>query len=169
MPVNTNPDIHELIICANIFVRKDDKFLLIKRSPHKKYAPNYVNPIGGKVDLLENPYTAAKREVFEEAGVHVKNMRLESVRFEVTPVAGEPWNWMIFDFSADYESGEVIETEEGELIWYTAEEIKQQDLFPSLREIIDNILNPHDGTVFATFNYDESGVKTYPIDLCEIS
>jgi len=169
MPINTAPDIHNLVVCANIFIRKDDKYLLLKRSPHKKYAPNVIHPVGGKVDLNENPFQAAQREVLEEAGVQVKNMRLEAVLLEITPVKDEPYNWMIFHFSADYDSGEITQTEEGELLWLPVEEIKQSELFPSVRYAIDQILNPDDGTVFATIKYDNEGKvasSTSKLDLC---
>jgi 8-oxo-dGTP diphosphatase len=169
MAINTQPDIHELVVCANIFIHKGSKYLLLKRSPHKKFAPNVIHPVGGKVDLNENPYIAAEREVLEEAGVRVKNLRLEAVFMEIIPVKAEPYNWLIFHFSADYDSGEVIETEEGELIWLTPQEIVKQELFPSVREAIHYILNPHDGTVFATFRYDENNkIITEKIDKCAI-
>ena len=63
----------------------------------------------------------------------------------------------VFHFSADYDSGEWRQTEEGEIVSLTAEELLRQDLFPSVREIIEHILNPNDGTVFATFEWDEKG------------
>ena len=90
MPINNTPDIHEQIICANIFIRKDDKYLVLRRSQLKKYAPDVIHPVGGKVNLGENPYTTAEREVEEEAGVKVKNMRLEAVIQEIKPVKGTP-------------------------------------------------------------------------------
>ncbi|MDP3769879.1 MAG: NUDIX hydrolase, partial [bacterium] len=71
MAINTKPHVHNLVVCANIFVRKDGKYLLLKRSPEKKYAPSVIHPIGGKVDPNENPYTGAQRELFEEAGIKV--------------------------------------------------------------------------------------------------
>jgi 8-oxo-dGTP diphosphatase len=155
MAINQKPNIHEIVACANIFVRKDDKYLLLKRSAQKNYAPNVVHPIGGKIDPNEDPFTAAQRELLEEAGIKVNNMRLEAVVMEIKPVPDEPYNWLIFHFSADYESGDMITTEEGEFVWLTAEEILKEQLFPSVREIIANILNPNDGTVFARIPYDE--------------
>lgn len=113
--------------------------------------------MGGKVDLNENPYDAAVREVAEEAGVQIKNVHLEAVLTEIKPVKDEIYNWLIFHFSADYDCGEVVPTDEGELIWLTAEEIKAEELFVSLRLVIDHILNPEEGTVFATIFYDEEG------------
>lgn len=171
MTINTAPHIHNLVICANIFVRKDGKYLLLKRSPQKKYAPNVIHPIGGKVDPNENPYTGAQRELLEEAGIKVKNMRLEAVIMEIKPVKDEDENWLIFHFSADYESGELITTEEGEFVYFNADEISKQDLFPSVRPIIHHILNPKDGTVFFTLEYDNEGKvveETKNINLCAI-
>jgi 8-oxo-dGTP diphosphatase len=171
MTINTAPHIHNIVICANIFVRKDGKYLLLKRSPQKKYAPNVIHPIGGKVEPNENPYTGAQRELLEESGVKVKNMRLEAVIMEIKPVKNEDENWLIFYFSADYDSGELITTEEGELVYLSAEEIPKQDLFPSVRPIIQRILNPKDGTVFFTLEYDDEGKiveETKDISLCVV-
>ena len=80
-------------------------------------------------------------------------------------------NWLIFHFSGDYKSGELKQTEEGELIWLTLEEIlsKPDQLFPSVRQVIKNILNPADGTVFAAFEYNEAGEiveSTKKINVC---
>lgn len=158
MGVNQKPNIHELVICANVFVRKDGKYLLLKRSPLKTFAPNVVHPIGGKVDANENPFIGAQRELLEEAGIKVKNLKLEAVILEISPHKKEMGNnWLIFHFSGDYMSGDLIATDEGEFVWLSSEEIKKQDLFPSVRQLIENILNPGDSTVFATFEYDENG------------
>lgn len=159
MPVNQKPHIHEFVVCANIFVRKNGKYLLLKRSPLKKYAPNVVHPIGGKVDPNENPYQAATREVFEEAGIRVKNIKLEAVFLEIAPHAGEKYNWLIFHFSGDYKSGKLKTTEEGEFIFLKPSDIAKQNLFPSVREAIKHIINPHDGTVFMTTYFNNERTK----------
>ena len=170
MAINTPPDIHQQVICANVFIRKDDKYLVLKRSLQKKYAPGFIHPVGGKVDQNENPYIAGQREVLEETGLTVKNMRLEAILLEITPVKDEPYNWLIFHFSADYDSGEVKQTEEGELLWLTAEELPQQELFPSVKPIIQHILDREQGTVFATFEYDEQreNIVGTKLDFCVV-
>jgi len=140
-------------MCANIFIQKDDKYLVLRRSPLKRWAAGVVHPVGGKIDLNEDPLTAAKREALEETGVAVKNLKLEAVILEVEPVKAEPGNWIIFHFSGEYDSGEVLNTEEGELVWLTADEIKQEKLFPSVRAIVDKIFDPNSGTIFARFEY----------------
>jgi 8-oxo-dGTP diphosphatase len=170
MAINNTPDIHNQIICANIFIRKGDKYLVLRRSPLKKYAPDVIHPVGGKVDIGENPYTSAVREVQEEAGITVKDMRLEAVIQEIQPVKDEPYNWLIFHFSADYNTGEVIATEEGELTWLTAGEIRHEKLFPSVRLVIDHILNKQAGTVFVTLEYDDNKhtIVKHTLDFCAL-
>ncbi|HEY2003523.1 MAG TPA: NUDIX domain-containing protein [Candidatus Saccharimonadia bacterium] len=155
MAINNEPHIHQLVMCANIFIRKDDKYLVLHRSPQKTFAPDVIHPVGGKIDPNEDPFTTAEREVLEEAGVQVKNMRLEAVINELLPPPRRDYNWLIFHFTADYAGGDVVTTEEGELVWMTADEIKASRLFPSVRPLIDKILNPNAGTVFATFAYNE--------------
>jgi 8-oxo-dGTP diphosphatase len=157
MAINHEPDIHHLVMCANIFIRKDDKYLVLRRSTLKRWAAGVVHPVGGKIDLNEDPLTAAKREAFEETGVTVRNLKLEAVIFEVEPVKAEPGNWMIFHFSGEYDSGEVMQTEEGELVWLTENEIKKEKLFPSVRVIVDRIFDPNASTIFARFEYKSDG------------
>ena len=144
-------------MCANVFIRKDDKYLLLHRSPLKTFAPDVVHPVGGKIDPDEDPFTTAEREVLEETGVRVKNMRLEAVINELLPPPRRDYNWLIFHFTADYAGGEEVTTDEGELVWMTTDEIKASKLFPSVRPLIDKILDPNAGTTFATFGYTKDG------------
>lgn len=153
MAINSEPDIHNLVICANIFIRKGDKYLMLRRSPQKRWAAGVVHPVGGKVDLGEDPITAAQREAREEAGVAVKNLSLLAVILEIDPVKSEPGNWMIFHFVGDYDSGEAEQTEEGELVWLSEAEIKQAKLFPSVQAVIDHMFDNTTGPVFARFEY----------------
>lgn len=159
--MNQKPEISPMLICANVFIRKDGKYLLMKRSPNKKYAPNKIHPFGGKMDKGENPFLGAVREVKEEVGIEIENLKLEAMILELSPDKNLEADWMVFYFSADYKSGEVTINEEGEAIYLTANEVKKADLFPSVKTIIDNILDENDGVVFTTNSYKgfESGMK----------
>lgn len=159
MAINTTPHIHSVIICANVFIRKDGKYLVLRRSPLKKHAPDYIHPIGGKVEDNENPYEAVIREAKEEAGVNITNVKIEAIVLEIKPKANDDNNWVIYNFSADYDGGEITETEEGELVLLTAQEIQKEKLYPSIKELIGLILDPNDGTVFASFTYNDDDTK----------
>jgi 8-oxo-dGTP pyrophosphatase MutT (NUDIX family) len=171
MAINTAPEIHSLVICANIFVKRDGKYLLLRRSEQKKYAPGFVHPIGGKIEVNEDPLEGAKRELMEEAGITVKNIRLEAVLTEIQPVKGESENWLIFHFSGDYDSGEMLTTEEGILEWFTPEQIVEEKLFPSVEKVIEHVLDHQAGTVFATFVYDqtEGGIRVKSMNVCSLA
>lgn len=168
--MNQKPSVLPMVICANVFIRKDGKYLLMKRSPDKKYAPNKIHPFGGKMDKGENPYIGAVREVREEVGIEIENLKLEAVIYELDPDKELAADWIVFYFSADYKSGEVIKSEEGEVVYLTDDEVKKSDLFPSVKTIIDHILNKNDGTVFTTNSYKgfESGMKEITNDVCII-
>jgi 8-oxo-dGTP pyrophosphatase MutT (NUDIX family) len=141
-------------MCANIFVRKDGKYLVIKRSSTRTYLPNIVQPLGGRIELNENPYQAAVREVSEEAGIIVKNIKLEAVSLEMHPLDPDMTNWLVFHFSADYQSGKIKKTDEGNLIMLSPDEFKKEKLFAPTRRLVDHIFNPKDSTVFASFDLD---------------
>ena len=164
MPINTNPHIHQLIVCANVFIKKDDKFLVIKRSDKKIYAPGFVGAIGGKVDKNENPYETAIREAREEAGLNINNLKLEAVILELQPVKTEPYNWLIFYFSGDYKSGNLIKTQEGQLIWLDKKSLISSKLYPSLKLAIKDIIDPKIGPIFLTVGYGATESQPKVID-----
>jgi 8-oxo-dGTP pyrophosphatase MutT (NUDIX family) len=169
--MNSTPFVHNLIICSNVLIHKDGKYLLSKRSPNKKYAPNFIHPFGGKIDKDENPYVGARREIKEELGIEIHNLKLEAVVLEIKPDDKRDENWLVFYFSADYKNGDVKITEEGEVVYLTPDEIKNSKLFPSVRSIINNILNSNDGTVFTTNSYQgfESGIKELSKNVCMLN
>ncbi len=154
--MSMSSNVRELVVCANIIVRMNGKYLLLKRSPTKRFAPNFVHPIGGKVDQDENPFVAAQRELMEEAGITVTNMRLEGVFLELLPHKALPVNWLIYHFSGDYATGELRPTDEGTFVFLERDEIAQQDLFPSVKVTIDKLLDPAVGTLFTSFAYDDN-------------
>lgn len=157
MPTNTTINLHHIVITANIFVRKDSKYLMLRRSPLKEVLPNLIAPLGGKIEEAEDPLLGAQRELYEESGLKVKNIRLEAVVTEVLSPDDTQYknNWLIFHFSGDWESGEATKSDEGELLWMTEEELLQAPMFPSVKTVLPFILSPDDSTVFARFEYDK--------------
>ena len=89
------PRITPAIIVA---VLKDDKILLA-RSPH--FPPNLYSLISGHVDPGEFIETTVKREVKEEVGIDIKNIKY---------FGSHPWpfpNKLMLAFIAEYSSGEI--------------------------------------------------------------
>lgn len=169
MSINSAINIHNLVMCANIFVRKDDKYLMIKRSENKKISPGFLHTIGGKIDDNEQPYRAALRELDEEAGLKVENIKLECVVLEVISADNPIYhnNWLVYYFSGDYKSGQVKNTEEGDLMWLSLDEIRAGKLIPAVRETFELQLDSSRGVVFAKFIYDKDmNILSKEIDEC---
>ncbi|GIW59271.1 MAG: hypothetical protein KatS3mg087_0337 [Patescibacteria group bacterium] len=172
MPVNTDINLHHIVITANLLCQKDDKYLFLKRSPYKIVAPNIIHFPGGKVDATEDPLIAAQRELLEETGLVAKNIKLGAVITDVHSLAqnNNPNDYLAFYFVGEYDSGDQITTEEGELLWLSPPELNKQQMYPSVSEVIDYILSPQHGTVFARFVYDNhEKITERQISFCAIS
>ena len=160
MPINTIPDIHNLVICANIFVLDGNKVLMMRRSQQKTFLPGYLQPIGGKVDQDEDPLTAVKRELMEEANIQARGIKLKAVVTEIKGKKDSQYqtNWQIFHFVGFYQGDALGKTDEGELVWLTLNEIKQEKLADSIRLIIDKLLDGSSQITFAKYTYGEKNI-----------
>lgn len=125
------------VICPAIIVAitKDDKILLAHNSNFKN---NMYSLIAGFVEAGENLKSAVKREVFEEIGIKVKNIRYYKSSSWPFP------NSLMIGFFAEYDSGE-IKVDGSEIVdarWF------KKDNFPNLpqkyslaRKIINEFIN----------------------------
>lgn len=125
------------VICPAIIVgvTKGEEILL---AHNKGFKNNMYSLIAGFVEAGEDLKSTVKREVFEEVGIKVKNIRYYK---------SAPWsfpNSLMIGFFAEYESGE-IKVDGNEIVhaeWFT------KDNFPNIpkkftlaRKIIDGIID----------------------------
>lgn len=107
--------------CAGIHVliKKDNKYLLLKRSDHDKDDPGCWDLPGGGIDWGEQPQEAAVRETKEEAGLEIKVTQILSL--QGMQYGGK---WSIESIAeGEYLLGEVSLSEEhSESKWVTREE-----------------------------------------------
>lgn len=108
------------VICI---LRNQTNFLLLKRF-NEPLKGLYV-PVGGKVDPYENPKDAAIREVREEAGLEIDQMRFCGTLVETSP---SKYNWMSFIYEAEVPYFEPPLCNEGLLEWH---DFKHIDSFPT--------------------------------------
>jgi len=97
------------VLCV---LRSGDELLLLKRNRE----PNrglYV-PVGGHVDPFEPPRDAAIREVQEETGLLLADVRFCGVLVETSP---SKYNWVTFVYSAEVERFFPPDCSEGVLEW----------------------------------------------------
>jgi len=138
-----NQFLHEVAITAIII--KDNKFLIIKRSPNKKRFPNLWTVPGGKLetdDYIDLPKDTQfywynvlekvlRREVKEEVGIEIKNIEY------VTSLAtvhqdGNPS--LVISCMADYASGKIVlqQEEAVEYVWVSLQEAKNYELIDGI-------------------------------------
>jgi 8-oxo-dGTP diphosphatase len=136
------------------FILNGDDILLMKRAPHKRIFPNRYNGVGGHIERDEDPYSSAKREILEETGLHVRDLRLCAVYNIDT---GEISGIMLFVFVGYSASREIVtDTEEGTLHWVPLTELGQLDLVEDLLLILPRILNQPENAppLFVHVSYD---------------
>lgn len=108
------------------FLRHGDDVLLMKRGAHKRVFPNQYNGLGGHIERDEDPMTSALREIHEECGLAVTNVRLRAVHHID---AGATTGILLFIFTADALSRDFVDTgEEGTLHWVSLADLTQYDL-----------------------------------------
>lgn len=130
-------DRYSVIPRTMCFVFRDDKVLLIKASEKKDWEGKY-DPVGGHIEEGEEILSSAKREIREETGLDINNIKLSGV-MHVSNFFGK--DIMLFVTSCDVESDEVISNHEGELEWVNINKISEVDIFDDVEEIMKKVIN----------------------------
>ena len=105
------------------YIEQDGKYLMLHRTKKKNdLSHDLWLGIGGHFELGESPEECLLREVKEESGLTLINYRLRGV---VTFSDGNVYEYM-FLFSASEYTGELIECNEGELVWVEKEKVLKE-------------------------------------------
>lgn len=115
MEVNIIGDIVMRDFCTLCYIEKDDKYLMLHRT--KKEGDINKNKwigVGGHFEDGESPEDCVMREVFEETGLTLTAMQFRGV---VTFISGNGLTEYMFLFTANNFEGELIDCDEGELVW----------------------------------------------------
>lgn len=107
--------------CVIILINDGDKILLAK---NKNSVNNMYSCIAGFVNPCENLEHAVQREIMEEVGLEVKNIRY---------ISSQPWPFpqsLMMGFFADYASGEInVDYDElADANWYSLKELDTVNL-----------------------------------------
>lgn len=106
------------------------------------------NGFGGKVEFSEDIGDALKREVLEESGLVVKNLREMGVinfYFQDKELQPEVHIFQIIDWE-----GEPMETEEMKPEWFLADKIPYNQMWPADKKWLEFFLSGHrfEGNIF---------------------
>ena len=147
---------HHVIPRVLCFVLHEGNVLLLKGAPTKRLWPNRYNGLGGHVESDEDVYTAAVREIQEESGLDVTNVRLRGVIHIDT---GDPVGVILFVFLADAVTHTPQASDEGALEWVPLSQVDEYDLVEDVAVILPRALaeDTHNGVFFAHYGFDEEG------------
>jgi NAD+ diphosphatase len=128
------PRISPAVIVA---VLKDNQILLAN---NKRFKTGYYSVLAGFVEPGENLEECVQREVFEEVGITLKNIRY---------FGSQPWpfpNSLMVAFTAEYAAGEinVSRSEIADAAWFSADSLPSiPPGFTIARQLIDWYLQHH--------------------------
>lgn len=109
---------------------------------------------GGHVEKGESFIDSAKREVFEETGLKVDNLKLCGIIDWCHRKSGE--RYMVILYKTDTYSGELIgETEEGKVFWTDIDEIPKMELSKDFENYLKVFLDDDKQEFFGL--YDRKG------------
>jgi ADP-ribose pyrophosphatase YjhB (NUDIX family) len=89
--------------CAFVFLRADDRVLLSEM--HDAVDGVFYRPPGGGIEFRETSEMAARRELQEELGIAVDELRLLGTQEEIFTHGGEPYHEIVFVYEAWLDRG----------------------------------------------------------------
>jgi len=145
-----------IIATLECFVRKDGKYLMLHRSSEKRIMPGVWMAPGGKREACEGLFECARREILEETGLKIKNLRIKAAGCAYLKDINQELN--IHFLTADYADRELKQDpNNGELVWLMPEEIAKLDnLLAEIHEILPHIFSD-DGNVISYHAVYERG------------
>ena len=157
------PHRYQVVPRTLCFITHGDDVLLLRGAPDKKIWPDQYNGVGGHVRPDEDVRTAARREIREETGLTVRDLRLRGVIN--IPVDPESTGILVFVFTAAAEGRDVRPSEEGTPEWIPVDAVEDLDVVEDLPILLPRVLSmgPDEPPFSALYTYDEDGklVVTY--------
>ncbi len=128
---------------VTLFIKNDDKILIMKRSDKVKSMKCLWAGISGIIENNETPLTRAKIEIFEEAGIHEEQIELlkavQQIKISSPQYKNHEWN--IFPFLFKAKNPEIkLNWENSEFKWIVPNEIKNYETVPELEKILFSLL-----------------------------
>lgn len=135
--------------------------LLLKGAPTKRLWPNRYNGLGGHVEPTEDIYTAAVREVWEEAGIEVRRLSLRGVITIETGFDefGRRPGILLFVFVGETSERTFWPSAEGTLAWIALDELANYPLVDDLPELLPRALA--DSLFFGHYALQADGTLRY--------
>lgn len=138
------------------FVTHGGDVLLLRGAPDRRIWPDQYNGVGGHVEPHEDMYAAALREIQEETGLEVRNLRLRGV-INIPVDTESNTGIVLFVFTAAAAGRDVRPSEEGSPEWVARDRLAELNLVEDLPMLLPRVLGmgADDPPFFAHYDYDE--------------
>lgn len=135
-------------------VNEAGQVLLLEAAPDKKIWAGYWNGLGGHVEQGESVLGAAKRELLEESGLIAGKLIFCG---QVLVDTGQNPGIVFFVFKAKQLQGEVIDSEEGRLAWYSQKIALKQKLVEDLYTLLPLVMRHRSSgrPFWGRYHYDD--------------
>lgn len=143
-----------------IYLKKDNKYLML----HRTKKENDINEnkwlgIGGKLEPNEMPDECIKREVKEETGLDLISFKRRGyIMFYNTKCVTEK----IYLYESSDFSGDIIECNEGDLLWVPIDKVMDLNLWEGDRIFLKELINTNNN-IAIEFHYDGDKLIDYKI------
>jgi len=148
------PERYQLIPRVLIFITHGREVLLLKGAPTKRIWASKYNGVGGHVERGEDFISAARREITEETGLTVSDLRF---RGAINIDAGQQTGIGLFIFTATAARRDAALSPEGTLEWIPFDRIHELGLVEDLATLLPKVLAMSDDDLpfFGRYWYDE--------------
>lgn len=136
------------MVAVHPLVLRGGQVLLVKRA--KEPSKGKWSLPGGRIELGETIYQAARREIFEECSIEIEIERLLDVTDSI--IKDEEgrifYHFLVIYLIARYKAGEVkAQSDADDVGWFTPAEITALDMNPRLRTVLMRALSPSSDTI----------------------
>jgi 8-oxo-dGTP diphosphatase len=150
---------------SNVFtlciVRDNEKILVQKREKHP--FKGFWNAPGGKVELKESPTEACLREVFEETGLQLNELKFRGV-MTISNSTRKLGTEILMLFESNNFEGEIISSHEGQVDWIDLDTIYTSHNVPDSMTYILPYIVDCEGIITGKLVYNKNR-----LEVCDIS
>jgi len=147
-----------MVIYGTLCYVINGKRLLMLKKAAGLFGEGKWNGLGGKIEAKESPEQACIREVYEESGLHVSNLKYHgALRFWFGNTNELTFPTFVYVFSSKSFEGQLKESPEGILCWVDFDKIPYEEMWEDDRHWLPMLI---EGKSFkGKFYFNQEGNK----------